>query len=82
MADTPHTESLAAPANEQPQTLPSEALYMDWETAMHHAKALFRAICDLSARVGVDNSDTIGDLASLGEAILQDQLNTPSEPEE
>jgi hypothetical protein len=82
MAETPHAESLAAPATEQPQTLPNKALYRDWETALCRAKALFRAICDLSGHVGVDNSDTVGDLASLGEAILQDQLNTPSELEE
>ena len=79
---TPHAENPAEPASEQPQHLPNNALYMDWETTMHRAKALSRAICDFSARVGVDNSDTLGDLASLGEAILQDQLNTSSEPEE
>jgi hypothetical protein len=82
VADTPHADKPAEPAKEQTHYLPNNALYMDWETAMHRAKALFRAICDLSARIGVDNSDTVGDLASLGEAILQDQLNTPSEPEE
>lgn len=54
--------------------LPSKALYMDLETALHRAKALFRVICDLSSYVGVDNSDTVSELASLGEAIIKDQL--------
>jgi hypothetical protein len=73
---TPQAESQIESLNEQIKNCPSEALYMDWDTAMHRAKALFRAICDLSSYTGVDNSGPISELASLGEAIIEDQLNS------
>ena len=52
----------------------TKALYLDWNTAMCRLKALFVAIVDLADSARVDRDDLISDLANLGEAILEDQL--------
>ena len=78
MADTPQAES----QQEQTSTenLPSEALYLDWETAMHRAKALFAAIRAMGG-YGLGEGDLIHiiDLAAIGQSIIEDQLTASKE---
>ena len=76
MADTLQPECQAEPTSTQPEALPSEALYMDFETAMYHAQALFSAIHTLASGPIGEHSSVIYDLASLGESIIEDQLKS------
>ena len=74
MADTPHADS----QQEQTSTesLPSKALYMDWECSMHRLNALFAAIGELAGSGLHESDNLIINLASLGKAIVEDQLDT------
>jgi hypothetical protein len=72
MAETPQGENLS----EQEQNLPSEALYMGFETALLRAKAIFSAISELTTYLDANNNNTINALAGLGEVILEDQLKS------
>jgi len=75
VAKTSQAEHPTELANEQTQHLPSEAFYMDCEAALHRAKALFKGIwATANGGLGKDTLSHIIDLASLDEAILEDQL--------
>ena len=75
MAETPHTESQAEQTSEQAKSLPSKALYMDWECAVHRRNALFAAIGELAGSGLYERDNFIINLASLGKSIVEDQLD-------
>ena len=51
---------------------------MDFETAMHRAKALVAAIAALEREGSKDSDVDILSLARIGESINEDQLNADS----